>query len=128
MSVVGIGSDIIAVHRIGDLMDRYGDRFLQRCYRPAEIEYIQQRGRGAALSAAARWAAKEALLKALGTNVQTIPYRDVEVVRDPLGPVTLQLHGKAAQAASQRGAFHWHLALSHEKDYALATVILENDR
>lgn len=125
---MGIGSDIIAVHRIDDLMQRYGDRFLDRCFRPAEKEYIQTRGRSAPLSAAARWAAKEALLKALGTNVQTIPYRDVEVVRNPDGPVSLQLHGKAAEAAVRRGAHRWHLALSHEKDYATATVILENDR
>lgn len=126
MSILGVGSDIVAVARIGDLIDRYGDRFLDRCFRPEEKEYITSRGRGAAHSAAARWAAKEALLKALGMDVEIIPYRDIEVVRDPAGPVSLRFHGRAALAVDQSGAARWHLALSHERDYATATVILES--
>lgn len=125
---MGVGNDIVAVARIGDLIDRYGDRFLDRCFRPGEKEYILSRGRGAAFSAAARWAAKEALLKALGTDVEIIPYRDIEVVRDPRGPVSLNFHGKAAQAIARSGAASWHLALSHEKEYAIATVVLESGR
>ena len=126
MSIVGLGSDIVAVGRIGDLIERYGDRFLGRCFRPQEVSYIQSRGLGSAASAAARWAAKEAFLKALNTDVEAIPYRDIEVLRDPSGPVGLRLHGRALEAVRLTGATSWHLALSHEKEFALATVILES--
>ena len=126
MSIVGIGSDIVAVHRIDDLIRRYGDRFLNRCFLSAEVDYIKGRGRGGSASAAARWAAKEAFLKALGLAVETIPYREIEVVRDPEGPVKLVLYGKAQSAAVKVGAVNWHLTLSHERDFATATVILEN--
>lgn len=122
---MGLGNDIVAVSRIADLIQRYGDRFLERCYQPEEVAYIRGRGRGLAAAAAARWAAKEAFLKALNTDVETIPYREIEVVRDPAGPVGLKLHGNAQAAALESGASLWHLSLSHEKEFALATVLLE---
>lgn len=120
-----MGTDIVAVARIADLMVRHDGRFLARCFLPAEIAYIESRGRGSALSAAARWCAKEAFLKALGRDVTAIPYRDIEVVRSAEGPVTLRLYGRAAQALAEGGAHRCHLALTHEKEYAAATVILE---
>lgn len=122
-----MGTDIVATARLEDLILRYGDRFLERCFRPGEIAYLQGRGRGRAASAAVRWAAKEAFLKALGRDVALIPYRDVEVVRDPAGPVHLVLHGRAREAARAAGAVRWHLATSHEREFATATVILENE-
>lgn len=125
MSIVGLGNDIVAVRRIEDLIQRYGDRFLNRCFQPQEVAYIQSRGKGRGAAAAARWAAKEAFLKALGMDVEHIPYHEIEVVRDPAGPVGLKLHGRALAAALGLGVSHWHLSLSHEVEYALATVILE---
>nr|MEE4268483.1 holo-ACP synthase [Candidatus Krumholzibacteria bacterium] len=125
MSILGVGNDIVAIPRISDLLQDHGDRFLARCFTPREIAYIQSRGRGAAASAAARWAAKEAFLKALGQDVSAIPYQDIEVVRQEHGQVTLELHGKARAALTAAGAVAWHVALSHEREFAAATVILE---
>ena len=121
-----MGNDIVAIRRISDLLEDHGDRFLARCFTPREIAYIESRGRGAAASAAARWAAKEAFLKALGQDVSAVPYQDIEVVRLEHGPVTLELHGKARAALTAAGAVAWHVALTHEREYAAATVILEN--
>ena len=123
--ILGLGTDIVAVERIAALIDRHGDRFLQRVFHPAELELARERGAAAAATLAARWAAREALLKALGRPIGGIPYRDVEVVRGADGPVSLHLHGRAAQAAADLGASRVHLSLSHERAYAVATVVLE---
>ena len=125
MSVIGVGTDIVGVDRFRDILERHGERFLAMCFRPEEVSYILGRGRGAPAAAAARWAAKEAFLKALGRNVQAIPYRDLEVVRDPAGPVKLEVHGLARQIVNELGSCRWHLSLSHERHYATATVVLE---
>jgi holo-[acyl-carrier protein] synthase len=125
LSILGLGMDVVSVQRFRDLLERYPDRFLERCFRPDEISYIQGRGQGAAASAASRWAAKEAFLKTLGRDVRHIPYRDVEVQRQAGGPVRLILHGRARQAALAAGVQRCHLSLSHEREYAAATVILE---
>lgn len=122
-----MGSDIVAVARFGDLLHRHGDRFLERCFTADEAAYVRSRGRGAAASAAVRWAAKEAFLKALGQDVRDLPYRDIEVTRSSGGPVGLRLHGRAAAVARGRGVVRMHLALSHEQEYATATVILEDE-
>lgn len=127
MKILGLGSDIVGVARFTDLLARYGGRFLDRCFTPEETAFILSRGLGAPASAAARWAAKEAFLKALGSDVRHIPYRDIEVTRSPAGPVALRLHGRAQAAAQATGALRWHLTMSHEKDYATATVILEKE-
>lgn len=124
--ILGLGTDVVEVARIADLADRYGERFLVRCFSPAERELARGRGQAQAAALAARWAAKEAFLKALGADVRTIPYREIEVVRDPSGPVTLCLHGRAAGALSARGGRRVHLALSHERAYAVATVVIED--
>ena len=123
--ILGLGTDVVEVARIADLASRYGDRFLARCFSPAERDLARRRGPGQAAALAARWAAKEAFLKALGRDVRAIPYREVEVVRDPAGPVALNLHGRAAAALAAGGGRRVHLALSHERNYAVATVVIE---
>jgi holo-[acyl-carrier protein] synthase len=126
LSIRGVGTDIVGVGRFADLLDRYGRRFLDRCFRPEEVDYILSRGLSAPAAAAARWAAKEAFLKALGTDVKAIPYRDLEVVRSPEGPVSLQVHGRARKLVGGLPSCRWHLSISHERDFATATVILED--
>ena len=128
MSICGLGSDIVSVSRMQDILERHGERFLRRCFRPAEIAYIQSRrpGQPQAASAAARWAAKEAFLKALGTSVAHIPYLDVEVRRDAAGPVSLRLHGLAEAAFAAHPGRRCFLSLSHEKEHALAVVLLDS--
>ncbi len=124
MNIIGLGTDIVSIPRIADLVQRHGDRFLGRCFRPGEIEYAASRGLGRDASLAARWAAKEAFLKALGTSVTHIPYHDIEVVKLVQGPVGLKLYGKALASLDSCGGADCLLSLSHEREFALATVLL----
>jgi len=123
--ILGLGTDIVEVARIADLAARHGDRFLDRCFRPAERALAAARGPAGAAALAARWAAREAFLKALGGQVSGIPYRDIEVVRAAAGAPSLRLHGRAAEALAARGGRRVHLALSHERAFAVATVVIE---
>ena len=126
MSIVGLGTDLVAVARVADLLARHGDRFLVRCYGPGERESIAGRAPGErAAAAAARWAAKEAFLKALGGPIRHIPYQAVVVVTGPDGQPGLALSGVAETALAERGGRRVHVSLSHERDFALATVLLE---
>lgn len=124
MSIHGLGTDIIRVDRIGDLVDRYGDRFLNRVYREGELTVLERTRNAAMAALAARWAAKEAFVKALGALAEGVPYRDVEVVRSESGAPQLRLHGAAATALAAKGASGTMVSLSHERDHATATVIL----
>jgi len=124
--VVGVGTDLIEIARIAQSVDRFGDRFLQRIYTAQEIAYCQRK-KSSAESLAARFAAKEAAAKALGTGINHgIGWLDLEVVREPSGKPTLQLSGRAAQRARQLGVATINLSLTHSKDIAMAFVIMEN--
>ncbi len=125
MSVRGLGTDVVEVARIAQLVDRYGARFLDRVFRPAEQAVLARTPAAAAAALAARWAAKEALVKALGAHAAGVSYRDVEVTRDAQGVPGLRLHGAAAAAVSRTGARQALVSLSHERAYAVATVVLE---
>ena len=124
MGVLGLGTDIIRVERIAGLVERHGARFLDRVYRPQEQAVLNRTGRAAAAALAARWAAKEAFIKALGARAEGVPYRDVEVVRGPAGEPSLRLHGAAMRAMAAAGATGALVSLSHERDHAIATVLL----
>ncbi len=124
MTVVGLGTDIVQVARIADLVARHGSRFLDRVYRPGEQAVLSRTGPAAAAALAARWAAKEAFVKALGPHATGVPYRDVEVTRGADGVPRLRLHGAAATALARAGAARALVSLSHERDHAVATVIL----
>lgn len=124
MSVVGLGTDIVSVERIAALVARHGSRFLDRVFRPDEQRVLARVGAAAMAGLAARWAAKEAFVKALGPLAAGVPYRDVEVVRGAAGQPLLRLHGAAATALAAAGATVAHVSLSHERDHAIATVIL----
>ncbi len=123
--MIGVGTDIVAVARIADLLARHGERFSKRCFRPDEIALAQARGPRQAATLAARWAAKEAFLKSLGLVTDGIAYRDIEVVRDASGRPTLRLYATAAAALATAGARSTHLSVSHEDAYAVAVVVLE---
>ncbi len=129
MSVVGIGTDIVAVARIAELLDRHGERFLGRCFRMGDPHSgggnWETVAKPSPVSLAARWAAKEAFLKALGTDVRGIPYRDIEVVKSDLGPVGLVLHGRARDVLAEAGGNRIHLTISHEREFAVASVLIE---
>ena len=114
------GVDIIELARIEAAVVRWGDRFLWRIYTPGELAYC----RGRISSLAGRWAAKEAISKALGTGwSRGIRWVDLEVVRAPGGPPQVRLHGQAQGRAEALGIHHWALSLSHSKAYAVAFVV-----
>jgi len=109
-------------------MDRYGLRFLNRVYTVAEQAYCLRK-RNAAESFAARFAAKEAGAKALGTGINHgVNWLEIEVVREPSGKPTLQFHGRAAVFAARLGACHTALSITHTATLAMASVILEDRR
>lgn len=110
------GVDIVEIDRIEAAVARFGSRFLERLFTPAEME--QSGGRTQSL--AARFAAKEAAIKALGVRV---PWRDVEVVREAGGRPRLLLHGRARSFARQIGAGTWAVSLSHSRQHAVAVVV-----
>ncbi|MBE2233171.1 MAG: holo-ACP synthase [Anaerolinea sp.] len=122
-----IGVDLIEVVRIEQAVARWGDRFLQRVYTPAEIGYCA----GRASSLAARWAAKEAVSKALGTGwapqmpheAGWIDWPEIEVERQPSGEPGLRLHGKAQARADALGIAGWRLSLSHTREHAIAMAL-----
>ena len=124
MPIVGHGIDIVEVARIADLIARHGERFLSRLFSDAERAYAARRPAKTAEHLAARFAAKEAVLKVLGTGLRHgIEWRDVEVVRLPTGRPTLRLSGKAAEVADGLGIAEWHLSLSHVAAHAIASAI-----
>lgn len=123
MILIGIGLDATEIDRVRDLFARYGDRFLQRVFTEAEAAYCF-RHRDPAPSLAARFAAKEAGMKALGTGrSHGVLWRDVEVVRHD-GPPQLVLHGGAARRMHAMGGTGALLTLTHARDLALAHVVL----
>jgi holo-[acyl-carrier protein] synthase len=126
--IVGSGIDLVEIARIQLSMDRYGHRFLDRVYTAAEKEYCLRK-RNAAESLAARFAAKEAGAKALGTGIsQGVGWLEIEVVREPGGRPSLQFHGRAAQRAERMGVRNATLSLTHTDALAMASVVLEDGR
>jgi len=124
--VLGIGTDLIEITRIARSVDRFGERLLHRIYTPAEIDYCLSK-RSSAESLAARFAAKEAAAKALGTGISRgVGWLDLEVVRHPSGKPAMRLTGRAAEIAHALGVARISLSLTHSKDIALAVVIMES--
>jgi holo-[acyl-carrier protein] synthase len=125
--IVGVGVDVCEIARIERaLAGRSGIRFRARVFTAGEVAYCEQRGRTAAQSYAATFAAKEATLKALGTGwSQGLGWQSVEVVRGADGAPALALHGPARALARRRGMTRTHLTLSHAGAVALAMVVLE---
>ncbi|HUQ49289.1 MAG TPA: holo-[acyl-carrier-protein] synthase [Terriglobales bacterium] len=123
--IVGTGIDITEVPRIAAAIARFGDRFLQRVYTEREIAYCRSK-KNAHERFAARFAAKEAAMKAIGTGLrQGVTWHDVEVGREPGGRPTILFTGKAAEFAAKLGSKRVSLSLTHTKETAMAQVILE---
>ena len=122
-----IGVDIVEVNRVEQAVVRWGDRFLRRVFTPAEIEYCA----GRAQSLAARFAAKEAVSKALGTGwapqaeheAGWVDWIEIEVVRHNSGEPSVRLHGKAQARAQALGIAGWRLSMSHTHEHAVAMVL-----
>jgi holo-[acyl-carrier protein] synthase len=124
--IVGTGIDIAEVPRIRKSIERFGDRFLLRIFTAGEIRYCDSKANRMERYAA-RFAAKEAAMKALGTGWNYgVRWRDCEVVRMPGGRPTIAFHGKAAEFAAKLGMKNAALSLSHTAEQAIAQVILES--
>jgi len=124
--IVGTGIDIAEVPRIRQAIERFGDRFLQRVYTAGEIRYCDSKANRVERYAA-RFAAKEAAMKALGTGwSHGVRWRDCEVVRMPGGRPSITFHGKAGELAARLGMRNAALSLSHTAEQAIAQVILES--
>lgn len=123
--ILGVGIDITDIDRIRASMTRHGDRFLERFLNPEELTYCRSQA-DPARSAAARWAAKEAVAKAFGTGFgQELGWKDLEVVRHETGAPAIRLHGKANDLMRRRRASSLHVSLTHEKTHAAAVAVLE---
>ncbi len=119
--MIAVGVDLVEISRIEAVVERYGNRFLNRIYTEGELAYAA--GRLSAL--AARWAAKEATAKALGTGIGQVTFREIEVVCDAQGKPELWLHGNAARLAARLNLGQFALSLSHTADNALAFVVAQ---
>jgi len=124
--VIGVGTDLMEIARIQQSVDRFGERFLRRVFTPREIKYCLQK-KNSAESLAARFAAKEAGAKALGTGISRgVGWLELEVTRSPGERPFLELSGRAAARAQSLGVAHVSLSLTHSRDTALAVVIMES--
>jgi len=113
------GVDLIEIERVESAIARHGERFLERIFTAAELKVCS----GRAESLAARYAAKEAVAKALGHGIGEVGWREIEVVNDENNAPLLRLYGAAEQLASSKGLETWSLSLSHGKEHAIAFVV-----
>jgi holo-[acyl-carrier protein] synthase len=119
--IVGVGVDIVEVARIERAVARWGEGFVRRIYTPRELERAAAAASGPRL--AARFAAKEAVMKALGCGWRGLAWREVEITNDPQGRPVVHLHGAAQRLAAARGIAQIHVALSHTHDHAVASAV-----
>ena len=117
------GVDIIEIPRIKQTLDRYGERFLKRVFTPDEIAYC----RGRAPNLAGRFAAKEATMKALGTGVRGVSWKDIEVIRAESGAPSVKLHGRAKARAERLQVVEISLSISHSREVAVAFVVAQRE-
>src|SRR5579862_3261375 len=127
-NIIGTGIDVIEVTRIERALTNpvTGERFRRRVYTAGEITYCESRGRGRYQSYAARFAAKEAAMKAMGTGWnRNVGWAEIEVVRERGKAPTIALHGKSATYAARKNITRFHLSLTHTESQAIAHVIAE---
>jgi holo-[acyl-carrier protein] synthase len=123
--ILGIGTDLVEIARVQQLVERWGQRALRRLFTAGEVERCGH-SRVPAESLAARFAAKEAFFKAIGTGWgRGVEWKEIEVISAPSGAPELRLSGAAARLAAERGIVRMHLSLSHTDALACAYLILE---
>ncbi|MCW5875327.1 MAG: holo-ACP synthase [Anaerolineales bacterium] len=119
MPALFTGVDLIEVRRLQRVIDRHGERFLRRVYTERELQQLD----GNLASLAARFAAKEAVAKALGTGIGDLTWLEIEILRGARKEPVLVLHGAAEKLAEKKGIERWSLSISHTADHALAFVV-----
>lgn len=125
MAILGLGTDIIECLRIAKMIERHGELFVGRVYTEHEMAYCAA-SKAATQHYAGRWAAKEAVLKAIGTGwINGISWRDIEVRNLPTGAPTIKLYGGVREIFERSGIEQIHLSISHCRSHATATAIAE---
>jgi holo-[acyl-carrier protein] synthase len=117
--MLSVGVDVVETHRIARALARWGDRFLAHVYTHAEVEYCGNH----VPELAVRFAAKEAVSKALGTGLRGVTWREMEVLPDSRGKPLVRLHGRAKKRAEELGLDEFAISLSHSRQYAIAFVV-----
>jgi holo-[acyl-carrier protein] synthase len=123
MPSLSAGVDLVEIERIRGVIDHHGARFLQRVFTPQELTEVK----GNYASLAARFAAKEAVAKALGTGIGLVAWKEIEILRGPARQPILHLHGAAQRLAQELGLLRWSISLSHSHAHALAFVVAMGD-
>ncbi len=124
--IIGIGSDLVQVNRVENVLNRQGERFSERILTLVEQQLLKN-NRHPVKFLAKRYAAKEAAAKALGTGIADgVSFQDFFIDHDNLGAPILRVTGRAAELAEQKKIRCWHISISDEKEYAMAMVIAEN--
>lgn len=117
--ILRTGIDLIEIARIQQAMARHGERFLQRIFTPAELQACA----GRAESFAARFAAKEAVAKALGTGIGPVGWREIEIVGNEVEAPQVRLYDRAAEVAQRLGLTSWSISLTHSREMAAAVAV-----
>jgi holo-[acyl-carrier protein] synthase len=121
--IYGIGIDLVKIERMKEAIDKWGEKFLERIFTKDEISYCYER-KEPYLSLAVRFAAKEALIKAIGSKV-FIPLTEIEIVNNENGTPSLKVKGKLEEFFKEKSIKRCHLSLSHEREFGIACVVLE---
>jgi holo-[acyl-carrier protein] synthase len=119
MSGNAVGVDIVETDRVRAALERFGEKFLRRVYSPVEVAFCRRR----AHELAARFAAKEAVMKALGTGARGVAWREIEVLPNRRGKPLVYLHGRARERAERIGLRGLDVSMSHSREYAVALVV-----
>lgn len=124
MPIVGHGIDIVETSRIAKMLEEHGQRFLDRCFTPDEQAYCARNAKRQIEALAGRFAAKEAVLKVLGTGWRgKIAWTDIEILPEPSGQPRIRLWGECQRIAEELGIKHWHVSISHISTHATASAI-----
>ena len=124
MPILGHGIDIVETARIRELLENHRERFLDRCFTPAEQRYCARNTKRYIEHLAGRFAAKEAVLKVLGTGWRgNIAWTDIEILPEPSGQPKVTLSGECAKVARELGISRWHVSISHIETHATASAI-----
>ena len=113
------GVDLIEIDRIAEMVSRHGKHYLERIYTPAELELCGKRTE----SLAGRFAAKEAVSKALGCGIGEVKWQEIEIVEDEQSAPVLYLYGEAARKAQELGLTNWSVSISHDQSQVVAFVV-----
>ena len=123
--IIGCGIDLVKIERIEKIIKRWRDNFIFRIFTPLERDYCEKKKDNKFQSYAGKFAAKEALLKALGLGLREANWKEIEIKNDELGQPIIDTSGKLKNIASTKGVSKYFISISHTKEHAVAQVILE---